>query len=106
MDVGRELEVWLRDQAKERQTAAASRRGYARAGMEATDESKMVCHRIAEKMLGRTIPKTTKAEDISSARIQEIIADKLDQEAEMLIRFADHIAHVNTKEKEDAAAKI
>lgn len=87
-----ELEKWLRKEAAERIAAAKSRRGYAQAGANLTDEDLEAAHVLTEKMLGRKIPKTTRAEDKKSAEIQEKIADRLEREAATILGFADFVA--------------
>lgn len=90
--VADELEKWLRKEAAERTAAANSRRGYARVGLNSTGKDRKAAHALTEKMLGRKIPKTTKAEEEKSAGIQERIAAKLDQEAAMILGFADFVS--------------
>jgi hypothetical protein len=92
MNVADDLEKWLRKEASERTAAAISRRGYARDGFNSTDKDRKAAHALAEKMLGRKIPKTTRAEEEESAVIQERIAAKLDKEAAKLLGFADFVA--------------
>ena len=92
MEIAKDLEGWLRKEAGERMRAAESRRGYASAGENLTNEGREAAHKITEQMLGRKISKSTRTEELNSARIQKNIASKLDKEAEMLIRFADFVA--------------
>ena len=88
MDTAIELEKWLRNEANGRIQKAESRRVSARAGRGCTDEDRAVGHALAEQMLGRKLPKTSRAEEEKSARIEERIASKLDHEAAMILRFA------------------
>lgn len=96
MSTAVELESWLRSQAKDRLQKAAARRGYARAGQNLSDEDRKVAHILAEQMMGRRLPQTTRAEERKTAQIEERIASKLDQEAAMLVRFADWVADQQT----------
>jgi len=91
-ETARELEKWLRDEANERIKRAASRRTYAHAGDGLTDADREAGHRIAEQMMGRNLPRRTRAEDARTARIEVRIASKLEEEAAMLLRFADWVA--------------
>jgi hypothetical protein len=86
-----ELELWLRDQARERVKNASSRRSYAQSSENLTDDDRKIAHRLAEQMFGRKLPKTTKESDQKNARLDERIAEKLDEEAAMLTRFADFV---------------
>lgn len=92
--VGDELEHWLRKESSERIQRAAARRMYAGSGANLTDEDRKSAHRLAEQMTGRKLPKTTRAEDTKSAAIQFLIAARLDDEAAMLLRFADWVASI------------
>ena len=94
MDTATQLEQWLRQEAAERSQRASSRRSGAMACRNCTDEDRKIAHQLAERSLGRKIPKTTRELDEASAAIQERIASKLDDEAAMLTRFADLVAEV------------
>jgi len=91
MDTANELEQWLRKEASTRIQRAKSRRSCARAGRDCTEEDRAAGHVLAEQMLGRKLPKTSRAEEEQSARIEERIASKLDLEAAMILRFADFV---------------
>ena len=88
MSIGDDLERWLRAEAAERTKTAAGRRGNAQTA-NATDADRKAAHKITEQMLGRKVPKTTRAQDAESDAIQERIAAKLDAEAAMITGFAD-----------------
>jgi hypothetical protein len=92
MGTSEELEIWLRKESADRDMKAKARRGYARSWSNCTDEDRVAAHALAEQMLGRKVPNTTAAQDEESATIQERIAIKLDQEAAMLLRFADFVS--------------
>lgn len=91
-DTARELETWLRKKAADLGKNAASRRSYAQASVDVMEETRKAGHKIAEQMMGRKIPKTSRADDLKSAAINERIAAKLEAEAAMLNRFADYAA--------------
>jgi hypothetical protein len=91
MDTAMDLEQWLRKEASERSQHASSRRSGAESLVIGTDQDREVAHQIAEQTLGRKIAKTSKVQDEQSAKIQERIAVKLDNEATMLLGFADTV---------------
>jgi hypothetical protein len=94
MDTATELEQWLRKEASERIQRAESRRTYARSGRDCTDEDKAIAHILAEQMLGRKLPKTSRTEEEKNARIEERIASRLDKEAAMILRFANFVCSI------------
>jgi hypothetical protein len=102
MDTGTELEQWLRKEAGDRIQKAASRRSYAQASRGGSDEDRAVGHVLAEQMLGRKIPKQSRAEAENSAKMEERIASKLDQEAAMILRFADFVCSMRMAPVTDA----
>ena len=91
METAIELEQWLRNEAAERTKCANSRKVYARAGQNSSDEERRAAHLMAEKMMGRKLPKTTRAQEAESAKVEEHIAAKLEAEAALLLRFADFV---------------
>jgi hypothetical protein len=90
MNTAIELEQWLRKEAKERTKYAESRKGYARTPV--SDAERKAAHQLAQKMMGRKFPLQSREEEEKSHKIEERIAEKLEQEAEMLLRFADFVA--------------
>lgn len=91
METSVELEQWLRSEAAERTKFANARKSSARTGQNSSDEDRRVAHLMAEKMMGRKLPKTSRKQDAESAKMQERIASKLEAEATMLLRFADFV---------------
>ncbi len=92
MSTAAELEQWLRKEANDRIQKAAARRGSARVGANLTNEDRKAAHALAEQMMGRKLPKMSRAAEERSAIIEERIASKLEQEAKMLLRFAGFVA--------------
>jgi hypothetical protein len=91
METSVELEQWLRNESAERIKSANTRKGYARAGQNSSDQDRRIGHLMAETVMGRKLPKTNRKQDAESAKIQECIAIKLEAEATMLLRFADFV---------------
>jgi hypothetical protein len=91
MSMATDLENWLRKEADDRKCKAASRRHYSTSTMNCSAEDRKIGHMIAEQMMGRKLLKTTRVEDLKNARMEERIAVKLEQEAAMLLRFADFV---------------
>jgi hypothetical protein len=57
-----------------------------------TQADREASHIIAQQMMGRKLPKTTRAQDERNAQREERIATKLEQEAAKILRFADFVA--------------
>jgi hypothetical protein len=91
METAVELEQWLRNEAAERTRYAEARKSYVKSGQNLSDEDRRIAHVIAEQMMGRKLPKTSRKQDAESAKMQERIAAKLEAQASMLLRFADFI---------------
>ena len=94
MDTATELEQWLREQAREKTKYAESRRGYARTPF--SDAERKAAHQLAQQMMGRKFPMQSREQEEKSHKIEERIASKLEQEAAMLLRFADFIHERNS----------
>jgi hypothetical protein len=92
METRQELEKWLRDRAVHCSLQAAGRRSAAREPDGFTEEDRKISHKLAEQMMGRRLPKISAAERAKNAAIDERIAKKLDEEAEMMLRFAAFVA--------------
>lgn len=90
--IAENLGNWLRQEAAQRNASAHSRRSAACIERECSDEDRRIAHKMAERALGRRIPKTTRSQDEESAAIQEKIATKLESEAAMILRFADSLS--------------
>jgi hypothetical protein len=91
MDTAIELEEWLRKEAGERIKKSESRRYYARTSENLSEEDRKIAHTLAEQMMGRKLPKTSRAQEKKNAQMEERIASKLDREAATLLRFADFV---------------
>ena len=91
MSTAVELEEWLRSEASERIKRAESRRSYVRAGINLSAEDRQIAHVLAEQMMGRKLPKSSRKQDEINAQTQERIATKLEKESTMILRFADFV---------------
>lgn len=92
MNIGEDLEKWLRGEAAHRLNTAEVRRGYARAGLdELTYADRQAARTLSTKLLGRRIQQTTPEQDEQAARAQERIAAKLEAEARDILAFADFV---------------
>jgi hypothetical protein len=89
MDTAIELEQWLRKEAHDKTKRAESRKCYARTP--ASDAERKAAHQLAQQMMGRKFPLQSMEEEEKSHKIEERIALKLEQEAAMLLRFADFV---------------
>jgi hypothetical protein len=94
MDTATELEQWLRKEAQEKTKYAEARRGYARTP--SSDAERKAAHQLAQQMMGRKFKMQSRAEEEKSHKIEERIAAKLEQEAVMLLRFADFVHERNS----------
>lgn len=104
-DTAAELEGWLRKGATDRTRQAESRRDYARSSVGLSGVDRREAHRLAEQMMGRKLPTTTRDQDRASAKCEERIAVKLDLEAAMLTRFADFISSLSQNEPPHAGER-
>jgi|GEM_PF-5224900 hypothetical protein len=96
MDTATELEQWLRKEAQEKTKYAESRKSAALAfTSETSDADRKAAHQMAQQIMGRKFPMQSRTEEEKSNRIQIRIAAKLEQEAAMLLRFADFVAGRN-----------
>jgi hypothetical protein len=93
MDTATEIEQWLRKEAHEKTKYAESRKSYTQAP--SSDADRKSAHQLAQQMMGRKFPMQSRVEEEKSNRIQIRIAAKLEQEAAMLLRFADFVAGRN-----------
>jgi hypothetical protein len=94
MDTAIELEQWLRKEAHDKTKWAESCKDYARTP--ASDAERKAAHQLAQQMMGRKFPLQSRDEEEKSHKIEEKIAAKLDQEAAMLLRFADFVHERNS----------
>ena len=61
MNTAIELEQWLRKETNGRIQKAGSRRADVRTGQHCTNKDRIIAHVLAEQMLGRNLPKTSRA---------------------------------------------
>lgn len=91
----RECRQWILDEISElnklslyhRQSAEISRAPMSEADRKAA-------HQMAEQMSGRRLPKSTRANDLQNAVIDDRIADKYEKKIWRLQRYADGLAEI------------
>lgn len=85
------LRDWLRNEANELLKQAKGRRDMQANGQNATQADLDAGHRLAEKMMGRKLPRTSVEKSKQDAAVQGRIADKLEAEASQLSVWADSL---------------
>lgn len=83
------LRIWLGGQIEKLNQDSLYRRGNAESMRHSTAEDLREGHRIAEKMAGRKLRRTTLEEERKNATIEDRIADKIESQISQLQGFME-----------------
>ena len=94
--MGSDLEAWLRAEAEKCLTEANWRRRTAKLLLGCSVD-RIEAQRLAAKMTGRKIAKTSSSQDAESAKMSQNIADRKEADSDRLIHFADFVRNYAAK---------